>query len=202
MVREQPVGLPLPPRITLAYAGTAYSVQGRTSAAAVLYIAKPTDAREIYVALTRHKINAYVVAERGRLEAATQRHQPDVHAAPADILIREQLFTEARTYIEKVNVADHVEDRIEFMHTGQINLPLTWGASRLNLGRVAQAAKRIIEAAREATSERPLIVPAWRLFESARQMRRQVAGRVAKVVQVIRACSKERTVTREWDIGR
>jgi hypothetical protein len=46
LVREQPGRLPLPPRIVSAYAGTAYSVQGRTSAAAVLYIAKPTDARE------------------------------------------------------------------------------------------------------------------------------------------------------------
>lgn len=206
LVREQPIGLPLPPRIALAYAGTAYSVQGRTSAAAVLYIAKPTDAREIYVALTRHKIDAHVVAERGRLEPATQRHQSDVHAAPADILIREQLFTEARTYIEKINVADHVEDQIEFMRTGQINLPRTSEAGRLNLGRVAQAAKRLCEVAREATSERPLIMPVWRLVEGARQMRRQVAGRVAEVVQVIRARielrGKERTAPREWDIGR
>lgn len=100
LVREQPEGLLLPPRITLAYAATAYSVQGRTSAAAVLYIAKPTDAREIYVAPTRHKIDAYVVAERARLEAAAQRRQPDARIAPADILTREQLFPEARTYIE------------------------------------------------------------------------------------------------------
>lgn len=206
LVREQPEGLLLPPRITLAYAATAYSVQGRTSAAAVLYIAKPTDAREIYVALTRHRIDAHDVDERDRLEAATQRRQPDVNVAPADILTGEQLFTEARTYIEKINVADHVEDRIEFVRTGQINLSRTWEVGRLNLGRVAQAAKRLCEVAREATSDRPLIMPAWRSFESARQMRRQVAGRVAEVVQVIRARielrSKERTAPREWDIDR
>jgi len=69
LVREQTGRSPSPPRISSAYAGTAYSVQARTSAAAVLYIAKPTDAREVYVGLTRHKNDAYVVVERDRLEA-------------------------------------------------------------------------------------------------------------------------------------
>jgi ATP-dependent exoDNAse (exonuclease V) alpha subunit len=72
LVREQRRQASSPPRISFAYAGTAYSVQGRTAAAAVLYISKPTDAREIYVGLTRHKADAWVIAERGRLEAAVQ----------------------------------------------------------------------------------------------------------------------------------
>ncbi|MCX7322629.1 MAG: relaxase domain-containing protein [Hyphomicrobiales bacterium] len=52
-----------PPKIGFAYAGTAYSVQGRTSAASVLMISTATDARELYVGLTRHQKDAYVVAE-------------------------------------------------------------------------------------------------------------------------------------------
>jgi hypothetical protein len=103
-----------PPRISSAYAETAYSVQARTSAAAVLYIRRPTDAREVYVGLTRYKIDAYVVAECDCLAAAVQRRQLDERAAASPIAIREPLFTEARSYAEKATVADYVVDRIEF----------------------------------------------------------------------------------------
>ena len=122
LVREQPGRLSSPPRISSAYAGTAYSVQARTSATAVLYIAKPTDAREVYVGLTRHKIDAYVVAERDRLEAAVQRRQIDVHTAASQTAVRERLFTEAGSYAEKANVSDYAADRIEFMRTGEIEI--------------------------------------------------------------------------------
>nr|NKR04291.1 AAA family ATPase [Escherichia coli] len=52
------------PRIVHAYAGTAYAAQGRTSSAAVMYVGAATDAREIYVGLTRHRHEARVVVER------------------------------------------------------------------------------------------------------------------------------------------
>jgi hypothetical protein len=202
LVREQPGRLPKPPRITSAYAGTAYSVQGRTSAAAVLYVAKPTDARETYVGLTRHKSDAYVVAERNRLEAAVQQRQPNARVVPAEIAIRERLFTEARAYAEKSNVADYVEDRIDFMRTGQIRMRRDAGS--LNLGRVARAAQRILEAAREISSDRSVSFPAWRLVESMRHVR-QLAQRVADVVRVVKARiafrTKEHAVGREWDIS-
>ena len=122
LVRKQRRRSPLPPRITSAYAGTAYSVQSRTSAAAVLYVAKPTDARELYVGLTRHRVDARIVAERDRLEAAVRQRQSDIRVAPSETAIRERLFTEARSYAEKANVADYVDDRITFMRTGQIEI--------------------------------------------------------------------------------
>ena len=120
--RSSAAARPTRPASRSAYAGTAYSVQSRTSAAAVLYVAKPTDARETYVGLTRHRIDARVVAERDRLEAAVRQRQSDIRVAPSETAIRERLFTEARSYAEKANVADYVDDRIAFMRTGQIEI--------------------------------------------------------------------------------
>lgn len=77
LVRERTGRVALPPRISLAYAGTAYSVQGRTSAAAVLYIAKPTDAREVYVGLTRHTVDARVIVEQNRLAAVVKKNSDE-----------------------------------------------------------------------------------------------------------------------------
>ena len=153
LVREQRRRSPLPPRITSAYAGTAYSVQSRTSAAAVLYVAKPTDARELYVGLTRHRVDARIVAERDRLEAAARQRQSDIRVAPSETAIRERLFTEARSYAEKANVADYVEDRIAFMRTGQIEIRRN--DNSLNLGRIARAAQRIFEATWESQATDP-----------------------------------------------
>lgn len=204
LVREQRGRAPHPPRISSAYAGTAYSVQGRTSAAAVLYVSKPTDARETYVGLTRHKIDACVVAERDRLEAAVRQRQSDIRIAPSETAICERLFTEARSYAEKANVADYVEDRISFMRTGQIEIRRD--APSLNLSRVARAAQRIFEAAWEKSSDRPLTVPVWRLVESLLHMQRQMSERVAEIVRSARARiedrTKERVVAHEWDSRR
>ena len=204
LVREQTGRVPNPPRISPAYAGTAYSVQGRTSAAAVLYVAKPTDARETYVGLTRHKIDACVIVERDRLEAAARKRQTDVRLAPSENAIRERLFTEARSYAEKANVADYVEDRIDFMRTGQIEIRRD--ASSLNLGRVARTAQRIFEAAREISSDRSFSLPAWRLVEGMHQMQRKVSQRVAEVVRVVRERIElrieGRVIAQDWDVTR
>jgi hypothetical protein len=120
------------------------SNQSTQRAAAVLYIAKPTDAREVYVGLTRHKTDAYVVVERDRLAAAAQRRLSDVRATPSDAAVRERLLAESRSYAEKANVADDSEDRIDFMRTGQIITARN--VSTLNLASIARAAQRIIEA--------------------------------------------------------
>lgn len=204
LIRGQRRRTPLPPRITSAYAGTAYSVQSRTSAAAVLYVAKPTDAREIYVGLTRHRVDARIVAERDRLEAAARQRQSDIRVAPSETAIRDRLFTEARSYAEKANVADYVDDRIAFMRTGQI--AILRDAPSLNLGRIARAAQRIFEATWERSGDRSLIVPFWRVLENMRHMQRQISERVAEVVRAVRARiehrTKERAVVREWDISR
>jgi hypothetical protein len=170
----------------------------------VLYIAKPTDAREVYVGLTRHKIDAYVVAERDRLAAAVQRRRIDVRAAASNIAIYEQLFSEARSYAEKANAADYVEDRIDFMSTRTIKLRRD--ARSLNLGIVARAAQRIFEAARDISSHRSLILPNWRLIESMRHVQREASQRLAEVVRVVRIRielrTKERAVAQKLDISR
>jgi hypothetical protein len=201
LARERAEGPPRPPRISLAYAGTAYSVQGRTSAAAVLYVAKPTDAREIYVGLTRHKVDAYVVAERDRLEAAVAKRQLDPRKVPGEAAIRERLFNEATSYAEKVNVVDFAEDRIEFARTGQLQMRGEPGS--LNLARIALAARRMLEAAREISADTSLNIPVWRLIDRARHIRQDIAQRVHQTIQAIKNRidfrAKARTVAREWD---
>ena len=106
------------PRITHAYAGTVYAAQGRTVAEAVLYVGSATDAREVYVGLTRHRGDATVVVERDRLEAAVRVSQADPRLHPSDAELHERLYAESRRYGEKRNVVDHVEDRIAFIRTG------------------------------------------------------------------------------------
>jgi ATP-dependent exoDNAse (exonuclease V) alpha subunit len=144
LVRKQLGRVANPPRISSAYAGTAYSVQGRTSVAAILYIAKPTDAREIYVGLTRHTMDTCVVAESDRLEAAVRTRQSDVRVTVSKTSTRERLFAESRSYAEKANVVDYVSDRIAFMRTGHVDIQRD--ARSLNITRIARSAQRIFEA--------------------------------------------------------
>jgi hypothetical protein len=116
-------------------------VQGRTSSAAVLYIARATDAREIYVGLTRHKFDASVIVERDRLEAAVrQRHLE--RRELSDAILRERLFAEAQLYVEKANVFDHFYDRIDFIRTGIVELNKV--ASAVDVRRIAHAAQRLM----------------------------------------------------------
>ena len=61
--------------------------------------------------------------------------------APTRALLLERLFHEARRYHEKANVIDHVEDRIRFIASGQVELPRRQG--RLNIGVAAEAARRV-----------------------------------------------------------
>jgi conjugative relaxase-like TrwC/TraI family protein len=134
------------PRIVHADAGTAYSVQGRTSAATVLHISSATDARELYVALTRHRHDARVVVESDRLDAVCRVRQADPRMLPPRSTVLERLFDEARQYSEKVNVVDFVEDRARFIETGLIRT--LQPAPRLDIARVAAAARRFASTAR------------------------------------------------------
>lgn len=111
---------PTLPRISLAIAGTAYSVQGRTASACVYYGATASDARELYVGLTRHRHDAWLVVERDRIEAAVRSRGSDPRMAPSNAELYERLFVESRRYAEKINVADHIEDRAAFVRTGVI----------------------------------------------------------------------------------
>ncbi len=123
LARQVPGRKPTLPRISHAYAGTAYSAQGRTAAATVLHIARKTDAREIYVGLTRHQHEMQIVVEADRLDAACRQRQEDSRIAPTQTAMMDRLFVEAAQYREKDNVVDYIADRAEFVATGTIRLP-------------------------------------------------------------------------------
>jgi hypothetical protein len=129
------------PKSVHGVAGSVYSVQGRTSLATVHHIASATDAREIYVALTRHRHDVRIVVESERLESGCRARQEDSRMAPTRSLLLERLFHEARRYHEKANVVDHVEDRMRFIATGTVELPRP--QDRLNIGVAAEAARRV-----------------------------------------------------------
>jgi conjugative relaxase-like TrwC/TraI family protein len=172
-----------PPRIVHSYAGTVYSAQGRTTAASVIYVSKPTDAREVYVGLTRHRYDATLVVERDRLEAAVRMRQTDPRTIPRQADLLERLYQESRTYREKANVVDFVEDRIGFIRTGvtpsSASVTGTSNVSRaFAAGRALRAVLRAIEAApRLMLSQLPRIV---------RSIERAVPSRVAEVISALR----------------
>jgi ATP-dependent exoDNAse (exonuclease V) alpha subunit len=129
------------PRIVHAVAGSAYSVQGRTAPATVHYIASAADARETYVALTRHRHDMRIVVESDRLDAACRGRQEDPRMAPTRSAMLELLFNESRRYNEKENVVDHVADRVNFIETGSIDLPRSGGG--FNIVAAVDATRRI-----------------------------------------------------------
>lgn len=135
------------PRVTPALAGTAHAAQGRTSSASVLYVGFATDAREVYVGLTRHRHEARVVVERGRLDALCRQRQADSRLPPTDAAVLERLFTEAGRYREKANVADYVVDRAAFVRTGVLDLAEP--VADLGVGRALAAARALARVLRE-----------------------------------------------------
>ena len=155
---------PSQPKIVHAYAGTSYAAQGRTSAAAVLYLGAGTDVREVYVGLTRHRHEARVVVERDRLDAVCRQRQADPRIPATDTLVLERLYREARGYREKANVVDYAADRVAFMRDGLLVLRERV-APGLDVGRAVRAARALREAAAWIGVDR-LIVPAWRLLDA------------------------------------
>jgi conjugative relaxase-like TrwC/TraI family protein len=134
------------PKLVHSIAGSAYSVQGRTAAATVHYIAEPTNAREVYVGLTRHRHEARIVVESERLDAACRARQVDPRMSPTKSALLECLFEEASRYSEKSNVVDHVVDRAKFIESGSVELPRQ--QSYFSMASVAEAARRVELAAR------------------------------------------------------
>jgi ATP-dependent exoDNAse (exonuclease V) alpha subunit len=139
------------PKIVHAVAGSAYSVQGRTALATVHHIASATDARETYVALTRHRHDVRIVVESERLDAGCRVRQEDPWMRPTQSALRERLFNEARQYNEKANVVDHVADRMKFIDTGLVEL--AHERKRISIAFVTEAARRIESAARSINFE-------------------------------------------------
>ncbi len=135
------------PRISHAYAGTAYAAQGRTVKAAVMYVAQATDARELYVGLTRHTHDARLIVEQSRLDAAVRVKQVDPRLSSTKTAMLERFFSEAMRYAEKRNVVDFVEDRAMFIADGMV--PKATPAPMLNLIRSARSVRLIAMAQAE-----------------------------------------------------
>ncbi len=57
-----------------------------------MYLGAGTDAREVYVGLTRHRHDARVVVERDRLDALCRQRQADPRVPATDPLVLERLF--------------------------------------------------------------------------------------------------------------
>jgi hypothetical protein len=148
MGRRRHAGIP---KIVHAIAGSAYSVQGRTALATVHHIASSTDARETYVALTRHRHDVRIVVESERLDAGCRVRQEDPRMPPTKLALLERLFNEARRYNEKANVVDHVADRMRFVDTGLVELADE--KKRISIAFVTEAARRIESAARSISVE-------------------------------------------------
>jgi hypothetical protein len=150
------------PKIVHAVAGSAYSVQGRTAPATVHYIASAVDARETYVALTRHRHDVRIVVESDRLDAACRARQEDPRMAPTRSAMLEILFKEARRYSEKANVVDHVYDRTKFIESGSVDLAQS--LDRHAMGAAVETARRV-ELASQYLGER-----CWGISAQFRQL--------------------------------
>jgi ATP-dependent exoDNAse (exonuclease V) alpha subunit len=192
------------PKIVHAVAGSAYSVQGRTAPATVHYIASAADARETYVALTRHRHDVRIVVESDRLDAACRARQVDPRIVPTRPAMLEVLFNEARRYGEKANVVDHIADRVKFIETGLIDLPKPRG--RLDIGAVVEAARRVERAVQHFGSlGRALTVQLRQLAKSIlpdQTMRESVRVLISKVQSWTRTSavshSRRKSFAREY----
>ena len=119
--------------------------------ATVHYIAGSTDARETYVALTRHRHDVRIVVESERLDAGCRVRQEDPRMPPTKSALQERLFNEARRYNEKANVVDHVADRMRFIESGLVELADE--EKKISIAFVTEAARRIELAARSISFE-------------------------------------------------
>jgi hypothetical protein len=185
------------PKIVHAAAGSVYSVQGRTSSATVHHIASATDAREVYVANTRHRHDLRIVVEQERLELACRARQEDPRMAPTRSHLLERLFQESRRYHDKANVIDHVEDRTRFIASGQVELPRPQG--RLNIGIAAEAARRVELAAQYIGAQGRGGTARMRQLAMSVLADRRVPEGVENIVEKVRSWTRTRGVRRSHD---
>ena len=185
LTRPRPDGRTSPPRVVHAYAVTAYSTQGRTTPASVLYLARQTEAREIYVGLTRHTHDARIIVESDRLDALCRQRQTDHRLKPTTTAMKERLFTEARKYRDKANVVDFCDDREEFMRTGLVAAPAPDTPARI-AARYVLAARALCDAMLRLAPGQ-MLIPIWRLVDTGRTLHRELAPKLAEIVRLSHA---------------
>lgn len=192
---------PSPPKIVCGLAGTAYAAQGKTCAAAVLYLARATDAREMYVGLTRHRHEARVVVERDRLDALCRQRQADPRTPPTRTALLERLFREARRYHDKANVVDYAADRVTFVRDGV--LAIRERVEGIDVRRAVRAGRILREAVAWLGLD-GLVMPAWRLTDNkGRRLMQPLRDRPETLVARLRAHlgRPERPIVRLRDYG-
>lgn len=102
------------PALQHAYAQTVHKSQARTVDYAIVFGGAGLDARRAYVALTRHRRDAVVVADAG---AVGERLAAGGIGATADE-VRQGFLRAARSPDDKANAADFVADRAAWLRTG------------------------------------------------------------------------------------
>jgi conjugative relaxase-like TrwC/TraI family protein len=185
------------PKIVHSVAGSTYSVQGRTAPATVYHVPGATDARETYVALTRHRNDVRLVVEGERLDAICRSHQADPRLPPTRSALLEQLFSEARRYKEKKNVVDYVEDRLRFVRFGFVELPQV--QNEIDLGLVARAARRIELAAQSLSLDGCRFIDELRRRALRLIPERQLYEGAASLLKKVKSWSRTRVVSIERD---
>jgi hypothetical protein len=186
-----------PPRIVHAYAGTAYAAQGRTAAASVVYVATATDAREVYVGLTRHSHDAHIVVERERLDSLVRQRQTDHRINPTETAMRERLFDEACHYREKANVVDFCADRAAFIGSGKLDWPRL-GTGKWSVKHALLAALRLREALAWLEPSQ-LFMPVWRMINRGRNLNAILPIKIAAVVGKVYEHGDRISVTKSRD---
>ena len=147
----------------------------------MVYLGAGTDAREVYVGLTRHRQEARVVVERDRLDALCRQRQADPRMPATDTMVLERLFREARGYREKANVVDYAADRMAFVRDGVLGLTERVSPG-VDVRRAIRAARALREAAAWLGVER-LVVPAFRLIDAyGRRLGRAPAPAIRRLV--------------------
>jgi hypothetical protein len=160
------------------------------------------------VALTRHRHDVRIVVESERLDAACRARQEDPRMSPSSFALQERLFNEARRYNEKANVVDHVGDRMKFIESGIVELPLP--QNNFSMALVVEAARRVELAARsikldggrlidELHRRAMLIVPDRQLGEMTRTILEKVKAWIRSPKTTAEPGYQRRSTAFEYD---
>ena len=117
--------------------------------------------------------------------------------APAGSLLLERLFYEARRYHEKANVIDHVDDRMRFIATGQVELPRPQG--RLNIGVAAEAARRVELAAQYIGVQGRGVTARMRQLAMSILSDHRMPEGVKNIIEKVRSWTQYRGIRRACD---
>ncbi|CAH2606368.1 Relaxase domain-containing protein (plasmid) [Rhodovastum atsumiense] len=105
---------PALPALQHAYARTIYKAQGQTADFTIVHAGDGLDASSAYVALTRHRRDALVVADAGLIA----RRLAESGLKPTREAVRQAFLRTARTNEAGRNASDYVADRATWLRTG------------------------------------------------------------------------------------